>query len=131
VTLIAEDLTDRIIGAAIEVHRSLGPGLLESAYEVCLVRELECRKLSVQRQVPVPIEYKDVIMDTGFRADIIVEDQVVLELKSVDALNRVHAAQLVTYLRFTKKPVGLLLNFGAARLRDGILRRVLSPPAGR
>lgn len=119
------ELTEKIIGAAIEVHRLLGPGLLESAYEVCLLRELELRGISSVRQQAVPLEYKGVNLDRGLRSDIIVEKRVVVEVKAVATVPPVHVAQLLTQLRFTKIKVGLILNFHAPRLKDGIIRRVL------
>jgi GxxExxY protein len=119
-----EKLTGAIIGAAVEVHRELGPGLIESAYEVCLCHELSVRGLSFQRQVPLPVRYKKVKLDCGYRLDIVVEDIVVLELKSVESLQGIHEALLMTYLRLSNKPVGLLINFNVPVLKDGIVRRV-------
>lgn len=116
------EITDGVIGAAIEVHRMLGPGLLESAYEVCLCHELALRKLTFRRQVPVPVTYKAVNLDCGYMLDLIVEGQVIVELKSVDAIQAVHAAQLLTYLRLLDKRVGLLINFRVPRLIEGIKR---------
>ncbi|MCL0087901.1 GxxExxY protein [Dehalococcoidia bacterium] len=118
-------LTEKIVGAAIEVHRHLGPGLLESAYEECLCRELELRGLSFERQKPLPLEYKGIKLDCGYRIDVIVESKVVLELKCVDAIAPVHAAQLLTYLRLSALKVGLILNFHVAVMKDGIKRLVL------
>ena len=123
--LLAEQITEAIIGAAIEVHRLLGPGLLESAYEECLCHELSLRGLSFERQVPLPVIYKGVKLDCGYRLDIVVADQVVVELKTVDALLPVHEAQLLTYLKLSGKRIGLLLNFHVEVLRNGIKRRVL------
>lgn len=120
-----EQLTEAIIGAAIEVHKTLGPGLLESVYEECLCHELHLRDISFQRQVELPIAYKAVKLESGCRIDLVVEDAIVVEVKSVEDLRPVHEAQLLTYLRLSGRRVGLLLNFGAARLRDGILRRVV------
>ena len=116
------DLTERILGAAVEVHRVLGPGLLESAYEACLAWELQERGLRVQRQVEQPLAYKGVSLDVGYRLDLIVEDQVVVELKTVRAFEPVHTAQMLTYLRLSGRPVGLLLNFHAPLMKDGIKR---------
>jgi GxxExxY protein len=116
------EITDGVTGAAIEVHRMLGPGLLESAYEVCLCHELALRKLIFRRQVPVPVTYKSVNLDCGYMLDLIVEGQVIVELKSVDAIQAVHAAQLLTYLRLLDKRVGLLINFRVPRLVEGIKR---------
>src|SRR5262245_10013262 len=105
-----EALTSRVIGAAIEVHRQLGPGLLESAYEECLCHELRLNGLSFQRQVAFPVLYKSIRLDCGYRAELIVEDKVVLELKAVDAIADLHKAQLLTYLRVSGLKVGLLFN---------------------
>jgi len=122
---VDQDLTREIIGAAIEVHRVLGPGLLESAYQVCLCHELRTRKINFTCEVPLPICYKDVRLECGYRIDICVEDRVVLELKSVEALTDLHKAQLLTYLRISGKKIGLLLNFNIPVLKDGIVRLVL------
>ena len=125
-TLISGDLTGSIIGAAIEVHAALGPGLLESAYEECLCRELFLRGLAFRRQVELPVEYKGVKLDCGYRIDILVSDEIVLGLKAIERIAPVHEAQLLTYLRLSKKRVGLLINFAASALnRGGIVRRVL------
>jgi GxxExxY protein len=105
--LLHEDLTGKIIGAAIEVHRVLGPGLLESAYEECLCRELNLREIAFQRQVPLPVEYKGVKLDCGYRLDLVVQDAVILELKCVEHLLPIHDAQLLTCLKLTHKRVGL------------------------
>jgi GxxExxY protein len=123
--LIEEPWTKQIIGAAIEVHRTLGPGLLESAYEECLCHELTLRTLAFQRQIPLPVKYKGVSLDCGYRIDILVEDQVILELKAIDVVLPVHEAQLLTYLKLAKKRFGLLLNFNVPVLKKGIIRRVL------
>jgi len=124
--LLHEDLTEKIIGAAIEVHRALGPGLLESAYEECLCHELHLRELVFQRQLPLPVEYKGVKLDCGYRLDLIVQDAVVLELKCVEHILPVHEAQLLTYLKLTGKRVGIIINFNVATLvRGGIVRKVL------
>ncbi len=124
--LLYEALTEQIIGSAIEVHRALGPGLLESAYEECLCHELHLQKLSFQRQVPLPVEYKGVHLDCGYRVDVVVEDKVVLELKCVEHIVPVHEAQLLTYLKLTGKRVGLILNFHVSTLvRGGVVRKVL------
>lgn len=119
------DLTREIIGGAIEVHKQLGPGMLESAYEECLSYELTGRCLSVERQKPVPIVYKDVKLECGYRIDILVNNTVVVELKSVDVLARVHEAQVLTYMRFAKKHIGLLINFNVTVLKNGIKRYIL------
>jgi GxxExxY protein len=122
--LIHENLTELVIGAAIEVHKELGPGLMESAYEECLCHELSARNLLFQRQVPLPVCYKKIKLDCGYRMDIVVENNVVLELKSVEAILPIHEAQLLTYLKLSRMPVGLLINFNVPLLKDGILRRV-------
>jgi GxxExxY protein len=125
-TLIHEELTNKIIGSAIEVHRDLGPGLLESAYEECLCHELHLRGINFQRQVALPVKYKNINLDCGYRIDLIVEDAVVLELKCLEHILPVHEAQLLTYLKLTGKRVGLILNFfTAALVRGGIVRKVL------
>src|SRR6267154_19348 len=118
-------LTQTIIGAAIEVHRHLGPGLLESAYEECLCHELYLRNLPFKRQIDLPISYKGLKLDCGYKIDLIVQDTVLLELKSVEKLHPIHEAQLLTYLRLTEKPVGLLINFNVPLLTQGIIRMVL------
>jgi GxxExxY protein len=124
--LLQEDLTEKIIGAAIEVHRALGPGLLESAYEECMCRELDLRALAFQRQVPLPVEYKGIKLDCGYRLDLIVQDSVILELKSIEHVLPVHDAQLLTYLKLTGKRIGLIINFNVSVLvRGGLVRRVL------
>ena len=117
-----DPLTGAILGAAIEVHRELGPGLLESAYEECLCRELSLRRVSFERQVPQPVVYKDVHLDCGYRMDIVVEKKVVIEIKSVDAINPIHEAQILTYMKLSGLHTGLLLNFNTAVLKDGIKR---------
>jgi GxxExxY protein len=123
--LLHENLTEQVIGAAIEVHRALGPGLLESAYEECLCHELHLRGLSFRRQVPLPVEFKGIHLDCGYRMDIVVEDLVVLELKCVEHVLPVHEAQLLTYLKMTGKRVGLIVNFHVSALvRGGIIRKV-------
>lgn len=124
----SESLTRRIIGAAIEVHRELGPGLLESTYEHCLWQELIDADIQAQRQVELPVKYKGRALDCGYRIDILVEDIVVLELKSIEKILPVHEAQLITYLKLGPFPVGLLLNFNVPVLRDGIVRRALTRP---
>lgn len=117
--------TEEIIAAAIEVHRHLGPGLLESAYEACLCRELHLRNLSFQRQIDLPVDYKGVKLDCGYRLDLLVADSVVVELKCVEHILPIHEAQLLTYLRLTGKRAGLLINFNVPVLRDGLRRMVL------
>ena len=117
-------LTGQIIGAAIEVHKTLGPGLLESAYEECLCRELSLRGFSYERQKEVPVTYKGVRLDCGYRLDIVVSESVILELKACDRLERIHQAQLLTYLKLTGIKYGLLINFNVPVLKDGIKRMV-------
>jgi len=124
--LLHEELTEAIIGAAIEVHRELGPGLLESAYEECLCHELHLRGIPFTRQLSVPVSYKGVSLDCGYRVDIVVADSVVLELKCLEHILPVREAQLLTYLKLTEKRVGLIINFNVAALtRGGIMRKVL------
>jgi GxxExxY protein len=117
--------TSPIIGAAIEVHRQLGPGLLESAYEQCLCHELHLRGLPFKCQVDLPVSYKGVQLDCGYKIDLIVGDEVIVELKSVERILPVHEAQLLTYLKLSGKKVGLLINFNSSLLTQGIIRRVL------
>jgi GxxExxY protein len=124
--LLHEQLTEQIIGAAVEVHRALGPGLLESAYEECLCRELQLRGLTFRRQVALSVEYKGVNLDCGYRLDLIVQNEIILELKCLERILSVHEAQLLTYLKLTGKRVGLIINFNVATLvRGGIVRKVL------
>lgn len=118
----AIELTREIIGGAIEVHKRLGPGMLESAYEGCLSHELSVRRLRIERQKAVPVVYKDVKLECGYRIDLLVNDVVVVELKSVDALAPIHEAQILTYMRFAKKKIGLLMNFNVPTLRNGLRR---------
>jgi GxxExxY protein len=122
--LPSPDLTHEIIGAAIKVHRELGPGLLESAYEACLGYELQKLGMKVERQKPVPLIYENVRLDCGFRADLVVENRVVVETKCKDALHPVDDAQPLSHLRLLNIPVGLLINFHVVILRDGIKRLV-------
>jgi GxxExxY protein len=119
------ELTYEIIGAAIEVHKLLGPGLLESTYRECLCRELSLRDISFRRECGVPLEYKGIKLDCGYRMDLLVADLVVVEIKAIEALAPVHDAQLLTYLRVGGWKVGLLINFNVVVLKDGIHRRVL------
>jgi GxxExxY protein len=119
------ELTYRIIGLAMRVHRRLGPGLLESVYEKCLCYELARADIPFQRQVPLPVHYDDVLLETGYTADVIVDNQVILELKAVERLLPIHEVQLVTYLRLTECRIGLLINFNTVSLTDGIRRPVL------
>ena len=120
-----ENLTNEIIGSAIEVHQALGPGLLESAYEECLCHELNLRGIPFRRQVDLPVEYKGIKLSCGYRMDIVVNDVVIVEIKAVQQLLPVHEAQLLTYLRLSARRVGLLLNFNVSKLRTGIVRKVL------
>jgi GxxExxY protein len=119
------DLTHRIIGLAMRVHRRLGPGLLESVYERCLCHELSKEGIAFQGQVPLPVPYDDILLDCGYIADIIVDGQVVLELKAVERTQPLHEAQLLTYFRLSPCRVGLLINFNTVSLTDGIKRCVL------
>jgi GxxExxY protein len=124
-TLEVNKTTEAVIGAAIEVHRHLGPGLLESAYEECLCQELKLRNTPVKRQVPLPINYKGVQLDCSYRIDLLVNDELVVELKAIDQLLPIHDAQVLTYMRLGGWKVGLLLNFGLPTLKQGIKRLVL------
>ncbi len=117
-------LTGEIIGAAIEVHKILGPGLLESAYEECLCHEFKLRSFPFERQKELPIEYKGVKLDCGYRLDVVVWDKIILELKSCNELQPIHEAQLLTYLKLTNIKVGLLINFNVSVLKEGIKRLV-------
>jgi GxxExxY protein len=123
--LIEEDVTDAIIGAAIEVHRALGPGLLESAYQVCLAHEFTLRGVPFVQQQSIPLEYKGVHLDCGYRLDFLIDGKVVVELKTVDTVLPIHEAQLLTYMKLTNCRVGLLLNFNVPVLKQGLIRRVL------
>src|SRR5690554_6827755 len=116
------EISKKIIGAAIEVHKQLGPGLLESTYEVCLAYELKQQGLNIQTQVALPIVYKEVKLEAGYRIDILVENKVIIELKAVDALADIHTAQLLTYLKLKNLKLGLLINFNSVRVVDGVKR---------
>lgn len=116
------DLSYRIIGAGVEVHRALGPGLLERTYRTCMVYELRERRMNVVTEQLIPIRYKGLTLDGGYRIDLIVEDTVIVELKSVDTILPVHQAQVLSYLRHTKRPLGLLMNFNVAVLTSGVER---------
>src|ERR1700680_2270910 len=118
-------LTEKVIGFAIEVHRQLGPGLLESAYEECLCYELGQGGLTFRRQVPLPVVCKAIRLDCGYRIDVVVEEQVILELKTVERLMPIHEAQILTYLKLSGLHTGLLLNFNSAVLKDGMRRIML------
>jgi GxxExxY protein len=120
-----EELTDKIIGAAIEVHRELGPGLLESAYEAALAHELALRGVRFARQKEMPVRYKGFLIEVGYRLDLLVEEQVVVELKAVTEMHPIYEAQLITYLRLSNLRVGLLINFNVPRLKEGIIRRIV------
>ncbi len=115
-------ITERVIGCSIDVHRALGPGLLESAYEECLCYELSQNGVSFLRQVPLPVFYKEVKLDCGYRMDLVVEDTVIVEIKAVERMVPVFEAQLLSYLKMARKPLGLLINFHVAVLKDGIKR---------
>ncbi len=123
--MLYEELTQKIIGAAIEVHKQLGPGLLESVYQACLAHELDLCGIHFEQQKDLPVEYKGVRLESGLRLDFIVENKVVIEIKSTEALHPIHEAQLLTYLKITGCKVGLLINFNVAVLTKGIVRKVL------
>lgn len=126
-----DQITRRIIGAAIEVHRHLGPGLLESAYESCLVLELKQLGFEVEQQKPLPVAYKGIVLDCGYRLDPVVDDAVIIELKAVEQMSSIFEAQLLSYLRLTGKKVGLLINFHVPVLKNGIKRIVNEFPDGK
>jgi len=117
-------LSNRVIGCAIEVHKALGPGLLESAYEQCLSHELTITAIAHKTQVPMPIYYKGITLDCGYRVDLVIEDSLIIELKSVDKILGIHEAQLLTYMKLAKIKTGLLINFNVEFLKDGIKRYV-------
>jgi GxxExxY protein len=123
--LVRSELTEQVIGCAINVHKPLGPGLLESVYEECLCFELAEAGLPFKRQIALPIVYRDRVLDGGFRADIVVSNVLIIEIKSVDAIHPVHEAQLLTYLRLTRHKISLLMNFNVLRLKDGLRRFVM------
>lgn len=118
------DISGKIIGAAIEVHKKLGPGLLESAYEECLCCEMQLRGIEFKRQVPLPLNYKGIDLDCGYRLDLLVEDKVIVELKSVEGLEPIHEAQMLTYLKLRNAWLGLIINFNVIMLKDGVRRLV-------
>jgi GxxExxY protein len=122
--MIENEISEKIIGCSIEVHKSLGPGLLESAYLECLFYELQKAGLNVEKQKPLPLIYKEVKLDAGYRLDLIIENKVVVEIKSVDCLNDIHVAQVLTYLKLSGCKLGLLMNFNVLRLTDGLRRLV-------
>lgn len=116
------DLTELIIGCGIKVHKALGPGLLESAYEECLGYELIKNGLNLKRQIPIPVIYEDVKLDCGYRLDLLVNDTVIVEIKAVEALNKIHLAQILSYLKLSHYKLGLIINFNVLKLVDGIKR---------
>ncbi len=120
-----DDLSNRVIGCAIEVHRELGPGLLESTYEQCLAHELRLNGISFQLQYPQSVEYKGIRLDCGYRIDMLIEDELIIELKAVEEIKGIHVAQLLTYLKLAGIKTGLLINFNVKKLKDGIKRYVL------
>lgn len=120
--ILLDELTDKVIGSAIRVHKELGPGLLESAYQECLFYVLKKEGLSVEKEKPIPIKFEDVELDCGYRIDLLVENRLVLELKSVESLNKVHFAQVLSYLKLGNFPLGLLLNFNVSLMKNGIKR---------
>jgi len=120
------DLTRGIIGAAIAVHRALGPGLLESTYEACLAFELQERGFKVEKQKSLPVVYRQVVLDCGYRIDLLVEDTVIVELKAVEKIDKIHEAQLLSYLKLSQHKIGLIINFNVEILTDGVRRRVLN-----
>jgi GxxExxY protein len=121
-----DELSKKVIGCAIEVHRELGPGLLESAYEQCLAAELSLSRISFQIQVDLPVSYKGTRLDCGYRIDLLVEKQLIVELKCIEQLLKIHEAQILTYMRLAKVNVGLLMNFNVPILKNGIKRFLLS-----
>jgi len=125
---VRDRISEQVIGLAIEVHRALGPGLLESAYEECLAYELAQHQIRFRRQVPLPIVYKAVQLECGYRIDFVIDEWLIAELKTVERLLPVHEAQLLTYLKLTGLKVGLLMNFNVPVLKDGIRRMVLNAP---
>ena len=120
--MVRDPVTEKVIGCAIEVHRALGPGLLESAYEQCMARELSLHSIRFRLQVPVPVQYKGIDLECGYRIDLLIDDQVLVELKSVDRLSAIHDAQLLTYMKLARIATGLLINFNSMRLIGGIRR---------
>lgn len=120
--MIENEITEKIIGCAIKVHKNLGPGLLESAYQECLFYELKRAGLKVEKEKPLPLIYEEVKLDCGYRLDLLVEDKVIVEIKSVDALNDIHLAQVLTYLKLNNNKIGLLINFNVLQLVKGVKR---------
>ena len=123
--MVFSELSNRIIGCAIEVHRELGPGLLESTYEQCLAHELSLNRIDFKLQHPLPLEFKGIRLDCGYRVDVLVEEELILELKSVDALKGIHEAQLLTYMKLAGIKQGFLINFNVRRLKEGLKSFVL------
>ncbi len=123
--LVHGGLTREVIGAAMEVHAALGPGLLESAYESCLAHELLLREIPIRRQLELPLQYKQARVDCGFRIDLLAANEIVVELKCIEKVLPIHLAQLMTYMKLAEKRVGLLINFNVESLRDGITRRII------
>jgi GxxExxY protein len=123
--MIENQITEKIIFCAIEVHKQLGPGLLESAYEECLYYELLKIGLNVKKQLALPLVYKEIQLEVGYRIDLLVENKVIVEIKSVDALAEIHKAQLMTYMKLANIKVGLLMNFNVTKLKDGIVRWII------
>lgn len=119
-------LTGKVIGAAIEVHKLLGPGLLESTYESCLCREFDLKEITYEKQKEIPVDYKGLILDCGYRLDLLIENKLIVELKACDSIENIHKAQLLTYLKLTGIEVGLLINFNVPVLKEGITRIVNS-----
>ncbi len=117
-----DPLTGKVIGFAIEVHRTLGPGLLESTYQQCLAHELHINGVNFKKEIPLPVEYKEVRLDCGYRIDMLVENQLIIELKSVKQISDIHTAQILTYMKLAKISTGLLINFNVTRLKDGLKR---------
>ena len=120
-----DELSRSVIGCAIEVHRNLGPGLLESTYPQCLACELSHAEIAFQMEVPLPVRYKDILLDCGYRIDLLISDDLIVEIKSVEALLPIHQAQILTYMRLASVPLGLLINFNVTKLQSGIRRFVL------
>jgi GxxExxY protein len=117
-----DPLTEKVIGCAIEVHRNLGPGLLEAAYEQCLAYELSAQSIGFKLQQPIPVEYKNIRLECGYRIDVLIEERLILELKAVEQITNIHQAQLLTYMKLAKIDTGLLINFNVTKLIDGIKR---------
>jgi len=120
-----DELSHSVIGCAIEVHRTLGPGLLESTYRQCLAHELSDTQIRFQMEVPLPVRYKGVLLDCGYRIDLLVDGDLIVEIKSVETLLPIHQAQILTYMRLAKIPIGLLINFNVTKLQSGVKRFVL------